>query len=911
MWQTTLKLMRNSLRMLIPAGIAIMIGTAFIASTFLFGNALDASFRSMASAGFGGANYAATYSAGGSSDASADESSEASGSNKLSDLNLDAIRKVDGVTGVRPDMIASVNLTNGQKHSSTVVSPMTRPESLMIQRLTEGSWPAGDGQIALSKTIADRLGVGLGGTIDVASVSPSPAPGRTNQTVTLTVSGFADDDYFLYYGGSAVVSEKTFDRLYVNAPSMDDISVGILYLGIAAPEGSTEQAVLDKVNALLPRGYKAISKAQYEENFLKQMGTEDGTNTITQFLLVFGVIALLVAALVIANTFQVMVAQRRRTLALLRTIGAKKGQLYVSVIFEAAMLGLVSSLIGVAVAVGLVGAMSAGGVAFSGMRFSLVVTWPVIVVPLAFGVAMTILASLSSARTATSVTPLEALQPLEISQEKKSGAVRLVLSLMMMAIGVVVAAFAVWQAWRYLHGRSSIMSAQFSMVLLASIGAAALFFVGLLLSAVRWMPALLKGVGALVSHCGPSATIAAANIQKNRRRVAATGAALLIGVTLVSCLGTGAACAKLSLARALDMRYSVDMQISGGPGAVIDQALLDKVKAVSGVEDARLVRVLDAGYGSDPKADGTRTMSLYGISAADAKAVMNADYAADLIADGTVVLPKQHLSSDMGITDGMDLKVLPFSLSPDGSMTAADHASALKVTISDFRRVGANYQLFGLVSPATVERLAGTLTSDSAESTGSTDGTNDTQTRPGYQIWAKVNPNAVPVDLLNAVQDAVSDDPNVEVAGGFAERASWDKNVDMVLMVMVGLLAVAVLIALIGVANTLSLSVIERTRESATLRAIGMTRGQLRRSLAVEALLISLGSGVVGVIVGNLFAWLGSYVMFSQFDQVRLTVDWGMTGIILAVAAVSALLASVFPARRAVRTPPVEALAEA
>ena len=90
-----------------------------------------------------------------------------------------------------------------------------------------------------------------------------------------------------------------------------------------------------------------------------------------------------------------------------------------------------------------------------------------------------------------------------------------------------------------------------------------------------------------------------------------------------------------------------------------------------------------------------------------------------------------------------------------------------------------------------------------------------------------------------------------------------------------------------------------------------MTRGQLRRSLAVEALLLSLGSGVVGLIVGNLFAWLGSYVMFSQFDQVRLTVDWGMTGIILAVAAVSALLASVFPARRAVRTPPVEALAEA
>ncbi|KAA8821723.1 ABC transporter permease [Bifidobacterium vespertilionis] len=928
MWQVTLKLMRNSLKMLIPAGIAIVIGTAFIASTFLFGNALDASFRSMASAGFGGANYVASYSSNGSNSASDDSASDgATASAKLGDLKLDAIRKVNGVNGVRPELSTSVNLTNGQKHSGTVASPVYQPESLMVQKLTEGSWPANDGQITLSKPIADRLGAGIGDTIDVASNSPSPAPGRTNQTVRLTIVGFADDDYNAYYGGSAVVSEATFNTLQVNYPSADQISVYALYLDIAAPAGSVDQDVLDQVNALLPKGYEAISKTQYEDQSLNDMGADDGTSVITQFLLVFGILALLVAALVIANTFQVMVAQRRRTLALLRTIGAKKGQLYVSVIFEAAMLGLVSSLIGIAVAVGLVGAMSAGGIALAGIRFTLSVTWPVIVVPMAFGVAMTILASLSSARTATSVTPLEALQPLEISQEKKSGAARLVLSLMMMAIGVVVAAFAVWQAWRYLHGRSSIMSAQFSMVLLASIGAAGLFFVGLLLSAVRWMPALLKGVGALVSHCGPSATIAAANIQKNRRRVAATGAALLIGVTLVSCLGTGAACAKLSLARALDMRYSVDMQISGGSGAVIDQALLDKVKAVSGVEDARFVRVLDAGYGSDPKADGTRTMSLYGISAADAKAVMNADYTADVIADGTVVLPEKHLSPDMDITDGMDLKVLPFSLSSDGSMTDADHASALKVTISDFRRVGANYQLFGLVSPGTFDKLQESLAkgvslmdSDSAAGSAGVAGTAGTASLAGtagssggvrYQIWAKVDPNAVPVDLLNAVQDAVSDDPNVNVAGAFAERAVWDRNVNMVLMVMVGLLAVAVLIALIGVANTLSLSVIERTRESATLRAIGMTRGQLRRSLAVEALLISLGSGVVGVIVGNLFAWLGSYVMFSQFDQVRLTVDWGMTGIILAVAAVSALLASVFPARRAVRTPPVEALAEA
>ena len=123
--------------------------------------------------------------------------------------------------------------------------------------------------------------------------------------------------------------------------------------------------------------------------------------------------------------------------------------------------------------------------------------------------------------------------------------------------------------------------------------------------------------------------------------------------------------------------------------------------------------------------------------------------------------------------------------------------------------------------------------------------------------------------------------------------------------------AVAVLIALIGVANTLSLSVIERTRESATLRAIGMTRGQLRRSLAVEALLLSLVAGVVGVVLGTLFGWLGSYMVFSLYGKTVFPFEWGMNGIVLVVAAIAALLASVFPARRAVKTPPVEALAEA
>jgi len=166
-------------------------------------------------------------------------------------------------------------------------------------------------------------------------------------------------------------------------------------------------------------------------------------------------------------------------------------------------------------------------------------------------------------------------------------------------------------------------------------------------------------------------------------------------------------------------------------------------------------------------------------------------------------------------------------------------------------------------------------------------------------------------DVFTNVQNVFSASAGVTVTGPVAGRTQWETMINGMMALLVGLIAVAVLIALVGVANTLSLSVIERTRESATLRAIGMTRGQLRRSLAVEALLLSLVSGVVGVVLGTLFGWLGSYMVFSLYGDTVFPFEWATNGVVLGVAALAALLASVAPARRAVKTPPVEALAEA
>ena len=448
-------------------------------------------------------------------------------------------------------------------------------------------------------------------------------------------------------------------------------------------------------------------------------------------------------------------------------------------------------------------------------------------------------------------------------------------------------------------------SDNYSSVLLMSIGGAALVFLGLVLTATFWLPVLMRGVGALVSMFGPSAKVAHANIQKNPRRVAATGTALLIGVTLVATIATGAASAKQTMGEALASRYSVDM-IATGDGlktSAVKEAA--QVKGVAATMYAPTATVTAEGVNG-----GTMSLLLVGVkNTSELAGVMHADLSGVTVGDDTVLLPKYRATSGKEITFGSDAKLrftaaesngIAASTEQDGSASASStnggvsSSMRLKPVQSDYRRVSSNYDAVAFINTSHFNNGDVTATS--------------------HMLLMRVDTQSAGVslsDVFNKIQDVFSYDSTVSITGPVAQRAQWETIINSMLMLLVALIAVAVLIALIGVANTLSLSVIERTRESATLRAIGMTRGQLRRSLAVEALLLSLVAGVVGVVLGTLFGWLGSYMVFSLYGKTVFPFEWGMNGIVLVVAAIAALLASVFPARRAVKTPPVEALAEA
>lgn len=912
MFSITVKLMKKSARMLIPAGIAILIGTAFIAATFLFGNAMNDSLARQTTAQLGGANYVISVD---SSEGLNEQERNDIYTRTVNDFQLDRIRATEGVKDVRVESSSSVTVANGDKHASSYAITTAAQRDLLPVSIIQGDQPVDSNEIALTKSVADQLGVKVGDSVTVNSrtaqaVASTGYGSAGNDTaadsgMTVRVVGITEDPNgaYAYYGGASVLSDNVITAMN----GIDDfgkLNVYLVYLNIDDADQPSADATVKQIDKLLPKHFTVQSRAAMEEESIKSVSKGD-TSITTIFLLSFGILAMLVAALVIANTFQVLVAQRRRTLALLRTIGANKGQLYVSVLFEAGLLGLIASMLGVGLGIGLMAALCQSGLMkATGMTMRLVLSWPAFVVPIAFGVVMTVIASLGSARSATAVTPLEALRPIELTDTRRAGKIRAILAGLLVLVGIGLAAFSAWQMNEKIAGHDSLADKQYPMVLLAAIVGCALIFLGLVLSATFWLPVLMRGVGALVAFAGPSAKVAHANIQKNPRRVAATGAALLIGVTLVSTIATGAASAKQTMNEALTTRYSVDM-IAASADMTSKQA--DEVAKIKGIKDSiyaptRMMSMKDAN-GKD------LNVLIVGVDGVDAlRKVVRADLSGVTISGDSVLMPKYSAATGKDIPLG---KSVTFTSDVSGSQTGTADAAASDtendggqsdgvqtLTLApqkvDYRRISANYAAVAFVD-------AGHFTNGDVKANG-------------HIMLMRIDAESAGTtlnDIFTNVQNAFSASADIDVSGPVAERTQWETMINGMMALLVGLIAVAVLIALVGVANTLSLSVIERTRESATLRAIGMTRGQLRRSLAVEALLLSLVSGVVGVALGTLFGWLGSYMVFSLYGDTVFPFEWTTNGAVLGVAALAALLASVAPARRAVKTPPVEALAEA
>ncbi|WP_445341649.1 ABC transporter permease [Bifidobacterium sp. ESL0827] len=890
------KMMRHDLGMMVPAGIAIVVGTLFIAMTFLFGNTMDVSMRRMVSSDAAQANYAIIPAEGSHSD-----------QKRVKDFKTEELAKVPGVHGVRSDTQLMVDVRAGKIKSESVIAIPMADSSLMPVGLSKGSWPSADDQVVLPGPTVSRLKLSLGDKVNL-NLSPNmlyisddlgpKGQASVDQVVgrfiskPLTLSGVSSNQgneggEFGESGGAIVLTPKTIDAFMATAGlgEMGNLYAQNVYLNVGG-QGSDLDGSLASLRRLMPSGYSLEDRHTMEDRLVKT-ALGGSQNPVTTFLLVFGTLAMFVAATVIANTFQVMVARQRRYLALLRTIGANKSQVRASVLIRSIILGAVASLIGVGAAIGIMAILGAVKAHTNSLYFQLKLTPAVILVPLVFGIVVTILASLNSSWAATRVSPLEALRPADLLENKQTSRIRLFFSVVMILSGITMTVWSLWQVRLNVAGDKAgkAYGDGPNIVAVIAVIGIILAFLGILLSANRWIPFMLKGIGSLVSRVGPSSTIAVANIARNHSRVAATGTALLIGVTLVATLVTGAASAKQTMADMLDEHYSVDLQISADG---LDAKALNDIRRIDGVAQAELVPQ----YAAMVKSGGENGsgMTIFALDAHKIDRLLNSRVGKDLSGPDALLLPESLMDKQKDFHDGgnLGLNILsPIQGDAHGGSTSVAQRLFVTSIYAPYQGIDAS-NLYGMTDSSLLNGV-------------------QPQT---VQIWAKVDGSPTVSTFMDKVKSALSGYSAVSVKGGLAEKQQWDRTIDSLLMIILGLLAVAVAIALIGVANTLSLSVLERRRESATLRAIGMTRKQIRRSLAVESGLIALGSSLSGMVLGLLFGWAAAYEIFSSLGTVAFPIPWSIGLVILLVALVAAILASVLPARRVNRTPPVVALAE-
>lgn len=896
MWKIALKLMRKSMRMLIASGIAILIGSMFMSATLLFANSVDDLMVRNATNEFGSANYAISF---------RNPNSSPSSEIHYKDLHLDEISKMPGVNGIRSDdATALVRVEKGDKSVTSIAWSNGLYGNLPVYKSTEGRDPQEIGEITLIKSIAKSIHANIGDTITLVKVDDTG--GDKEKSYDVRVVGLVDDGEHsqipfsnrgTYLGGIT----NDFCAKLENIENFDNQVVqSKVYMSI---DESKINDLSPKINALLPSRFSLMSR--HEVGVRSVRNVSNGTNFVTMFLLSFGILALLISSLVIANTFQVLVAQRRRTLALLRVIGAQSHQLYAAVLLEAAILGVISAAVGVLCAIGFMGAISNVNINSGPLsKIPLIVSLPAIVWPIAIGTIVTVLASMSAARSATKVTPMEALRPMDLIKDKRASIIRAVFGVLFIVVGILATALSATSLASMIAGKSPNAGSDSWMTLLGAMFGCALVFIGIIITATFWMPFAMKATGAIMALCGPASKVANANVQRNPRRVAATGTALLIGVTLVSTVVTGAICGKATLKGVVDDRYSVDIIIQGKN---VDESLAADISKISGIKHTELLPAVPMTF-KNAKGKTEYAMAVGVDNVNQLKNVMHTDLDGVNINKDSILLPKfnEEGGEPFELKKGnLDLQayvekyssgetdsdnITPFTGTNTDSSNNDKSITVKQVQFKKYRNVNIYSRNTAFVSKSYFNNYLKPTTHILLISVDS----------------SKANL----VDIVKNIRNITSSYAEVMAAGSVFERAQWESAIDVMMMLLVGLIAVAVVIALIGVANTLSLSVIERTKESATLRAIGMTRGQVRRSLALEATLISLTSTVSGLIVGTVFGWIGSYMVFSVIGKVPFVVDWAIYAVLALIALLAALLSSVLPARRAVKSSPVVALAE-
>ncbi|WP_172174956.1 ABC transporter permease [Brevibacterium sp. CT2-23B] len=837
--------LRSASGRLSAAMIAIAVSVAFIVAALLFSQAFGDTLRNQVRAEWAGADVAVTAAVSEDPAAAADEVSP------LTDSMRQTVADVEGVESAQLTESAFVAVEAG---STSVTGSATNLPQGQVDTV-DGSVPDSDDELMLREADAKTLGVGVGDTITLGEFD---GPGHSAADgPSYTVSGIMPGS------SSAGMNLYLTDDGLATAPGElvpDSIRV-------VADDGSDRAGLAEAVESALADAGADVSVRTVDQVVEEQIESLSKTSDMLSTIgIAFGLLAAGVAALVISNTFNVLVASRTRVLALFRAIGASRRQVRGAAVVESLSLGIVGSVLGVGLGLLIGWGLSTVVRAFWMPEFaqmspsvSAFVVGPVV------GILVTLAAGLIPAIRASRVSPIEALRPVDVpAAAPRIRWVRLSLSLVLGIGGIALC----------LLGTTS------QSVLFGIVGCFALF-VALLVGAKVFVPplvALFAAAVGLLTRRSPAVKLAGRSASTAGGRTASTTGALLIGITLVTAVVVGSSSLQrtLELATAEDTPVDLVVSTAGQDGADDEKiaSVLDDSPIVEERENVPAPTVSVSVDGTDGSGDVAITSAE---AAADSPVLRSDGYDVD---EGTILLDPTTVGLDEKDSD------------VDGqSATVRLGDQNLDLTIETSYDVPAGT---ALVSGADAKTLEGA--GDNAAG--------DTATE---QTWAKIADDASSsqIEALTSELDAVGASADATAA---QYRADFASIFQVALSVVLGLLAAAVVIAVIGVSNTLTLSVIERRREGALLRALGFTRAAMSRMITIESLLMTLIALIVGAGVGTFFGWVGTASMMPASANPVLSVPWTQIGLIVVAAVLAAVLASAIPARSMSRIAPAKGM---
>ena len=701
-----------------------------------------------------------------------------------------------------------------------------------------GQPPASDDQVVIDKHSADvgRFKVG-----DKVRVLTQAGPAM------YTISGIAT-----WAGADSPLGASITAFMPMVAEQVLGQQGKVSQLMVAAAPGVSQDALVARIAAAIHQpGIEVISgQAITSED---QQALHQSLSIISVFLLAFGYVALFVGAFVIFNTFSIIVAQRLRELALLRAVGASRGQVTATVLGESLIIGLIASAAGVAAGVGLAAGLMKGLSAI-GMDLpatGLVLTTRTVVIGLVVGTLITVMSAIWPARRAARIAPVAALQDVATGP-RQLPVRRAVRGAVLLAVGVAV-------MFTGLFGHIS------NRMLLVGLGAVALFIGVAVLGPFAAGP-VCRVLGAPLASSGTAGKLGQRSAMRNPSRASATAAALMVGVSLVSLSTVLASSVKASAHATIDSAMRADFVVSSGAiaggASGFSPQLARSLSALPQVSDVAAIR--------------GGTVKLYG----SVMPVVAADPA------------KAAALFNIGVTQG-SLAAMTATGIAVSTQAASDHNLHLgsAVTLA-YPTTGT--KAYTVQAIYKVRDLGGDYVLPLAAAQA------NFPTALDIELFVKLAPGVTTTAATPAISQVLAAYPTAKLMDQAQYKAQTDQQVNQSLNLLYGLLALSVVIALIGIANTLALSIYERTRELGLLRAVGATRHQLRSMVRAEALVISTFGALEGLILGTLLGWAIVVSMGPQGVS-HLVFPVSQLLIVTALAAIAGLLAAISPSRRAAR----------